>query len=164
MVKSGSWLMLVEGMLVSAGCKADLGGAYSGAEFLTVSAAPVPGTAATSGGRTSCSGRLTISDQDHDSLRGTFDLPTLDVHGHFTGTVLSDGTATVMLSVTPIDVSAVASTSGGCSDGQSAKGPYSGWITESSVSLRREFVLGCAGQPLPAPPAFVVEYRIEAVR
>ena len=147
-------------------------GTYSGPAFLTVTAAPVPGTTATAVRDMVCAGVLRIESDGDGRVHGTFDRgacsglvnPTDDVSGRVGGTVLPDGAATLTFTGAPLSSAAALTTSGGCPAADGAAGPFTGRITASSVSLTSRFRQHCAGLPFPAPPAFDVQYRVEAAR
>ncbi len=147
-------------------------GTYAGPAFLTVTATPVAGTTATAVRDRVCAGAVRIESDDDGRIRGTFDRatcsglanPTDDVHGRVDGTLLPDGAGTLTFTGAPLASSVALTTSGGCPPADGASGPFTGRITASSISLRSRFRQQCAGLPFPAPPAFDVEYRIEATR
>jgi hypothetical protein len=160
-------------LCASAGCSSgsDLVATYAGSRFLTVEAAPGAGTSGTSAPPTVCTGTMAIEDESGTAVRGRFDRTACsgsaafaaDVRGEFTGTVESDGSAIIVFSGPPLPPSEAVRTSSGCPDAPAAAGPYRGRITRASIALQSRFRLECAGRP-PIPPAFDVEYRIEATR
>jgi hypothetical protein len=165
------WTVVVLAACLCMSCTTDdLGGEYSGDRFLTVIALPVPGTTATRPPDITCAGSLTVQSHTGDDISGTYVRlgcsgllnPTLDARGTFTGVALADGTASLSFNPAPLPVPDAVTSSGGCADSASAAGPFVGTLTSTSVALSSEFHVFCAGLPMPAPPAFDVEYRIEA--
>ena len=155
-------------------------GSYSRMAFLTVVGRWGPNGAGVA--PTSCAGSMQINNETGEVIRGTFErrecagLPrAADVHGTFSGIVLTDGTASVYFSEPPLSPDEVFRSAGGCGSDPGALGPYVGRISRSSISLQTpEFVVECCCATRPAPvgggviigpsPWYFAEYRIEAVR
>lgn len=167
MTPGRSALVLAAALNLTCSKGEELLGEYSGSAFLTVDATPVAGTSGTRGPTTVCLGTIQIDSHDDIVVRGRFSRlecgGSAAVQGEASGTVQPDGTASLFFGQSVLPTSAAIRTSCGCPDSQGASGPYVGRITRSSVSVKSQFRLGCCGRP-PRPPAFDVEYRIEAAR
>lgn len=167
-MRSGAILLSAAAMW-EAGCPADtLPEARQTSAVLTITVAPVAGTAATSGFNLVCPIALRIGSEDERTLGGTFERracsgptnPTPDTRGTFTGAVRPDGTARLTFTPAPLDTFDAIGTSGGCPSELGAAGPYDGRVQRTSLEVASRFRIICAGRPFPLAPAFDVEYRI----